>query len=201
MCVCWNRDGREKICNYPFSVASVPIIWLGLEDFMLMFSHPVMSNSLQLQITALQNSLSLTISWSLPKFMFIVLVMWSSHIILWFPLCLPSIFTSICVFQRVGSSHQVAKVLELVLASVLPVNVQGWFPLGLTALISLQFKGLSRVFSSTTIQRHSFFSIQLSLWSNSYICPWPLEKPQLWLYRPLWAKCCLCFLICCLGLS
>ena len=66
------------------------------------------------------------------------------------------------LFQRVGSSLQVAKVLELVLASVLPVNVQGWFPLGLTALISLQFKGLSRVFSSTTIQRHSFFSIQPS---------------------------------------
>ena len=54
-------------------------------------------------------------------------------------------------------------------ASVLPVNVQGWFPLGMTGLISLLSKGLSRVFSSTTIQKHQFFSAQPSLWSNSHI--------------------------------
>ena len=53
-------------------------------------------------------------------------------------------------------------------ASVLPMNIQGWFPLGLTALISLQSKGLSRVFSSTTVQKHQFFSPQPSLWSNSH---------------------------------
>ena len=52
------------------------------------------------------------------------------------------------------------------LASVLPTNSQGWFPLGLTGLISLQSKGLSRVFFSTTVQKHQFFSAQLSLWSN-----------------------------------
>ena len=52
-------------------------------------------------------------------------------------------------------------------ASVLPMNIQEWFPLGLTGLIS-QFKGLSRVFSSTTVEKHQFFSAQLSLWSNSY---------------------------------
>ena len=51
--------------------------------------------------------------------------------------------------------------------SVLPMNIQGWFPLGLTSLISLQCKGLSRVFSSTTVQKHQFFSTRLSLWSNS----------------------------------
>ena len=55
------------------------------------------------------------------------------------------------------------------LASVLPVNIQDWFPLGLTGLISLQSKGLSRVFFNTTIQKHQFFSTQLSLWSNSHI--------------------------------
>ena len=55
-----------------------------------------------------------------------------------------------------------------VTASVLPMNIQGWFPLGLTALISLQSKGLSRVFSSTTVQKHQFFSPQPSLWSNSH---------------------------------
>ena len=54
-------------------------------------------------------------------------------------------------------------------ASVLPVNIQGWFPLGLTGLISLLYKGLSRVFSRTTIQRHQFFGTQPSLWSNSHV--------------------------------
>ena len=55
------------------------------------------------------------------------------------------------------------------LASVLPMNIQDWFPLGLTGWISLQSKGLSRVFSNTTVQNHQFFSPQLSLWSNSHI--------------------------------
>ena len=53
-------------------------------------------------------------------------------------------------------------------ASVFPVNIQGWFPLGLTGLISLQSKRLSRVFSSTTIRKHQFFGAQPSLWSNSH---------------------------------
>ena len=87
-------------------------------------------------------------------------------------------------------------------ATVLPVNIKGWFPLGVTGLISLRVsKGLSRVFSSTTIQKHQFLGAQTSLWSNSHICTWLLEKLYLWLYRLLFAKWCLCFLICCLGLS
>ena len=53
-------------------------------------------------------------------------------------------------------------------ASVLPMNIQNWFPLGLTSLISLQSKGLSRIFSNTTVQKHQFFGAQLSLWSNSH---------------------------------
>ena len=61
--------------------------------------------------------------------------------------------------------------------SILPINIQGWSPLGLTGLISLLSKGLSRVFSSTTIQKHQFSSSQPSLWSNSHICIWLLEKP------------------------
>ena len=69
--------------------------------------------------------------------------------------------------QRIGASAS---------TSVLPMNIQGWFPLGWTGLISLQSKGLSRVFSSTTIQKHQFFSIQ-PLWSNSHIHTWLLEKP------------------------
>ena len=54
-------------------------------------------------------------------------------------------------------------------ASILPMNIQGWFPLGLTGLISLQSKGLSRVFSNITVQKHQFFGAQPSLWSNSYV--------------------------------
>ena len=73
-------------------------------------------------------------------------------------------------------------------ASVLPMNIQDWFSLGLTGLISLQSKGLSRVFSNTTVQKHQFFDAQLSLWSSSHIHTWLLEKPQLWLDRPLLAK-------------
>ena len=62
-------------------------------------------------------------------------------------------------------------------ASVLPMNIQGWFPLGQTGLISLLSKGLSRVFSSTTIWKHQFFGTHPSLWSNSHIHTWLLEKP------------------------
>ena len=76
------------------------------------------------------------------------------------------------LFQWVGSSHQVARVLEL----HPPMNTQDWFPLGLTGLISLQSKGLSRVFSTTTFQKHPFFGTQLSLWSNYHIHTWLLEK-------------------------
>ena len=54
-------------------------------------------------------------------------------------------------------------------ASVLPMNIQDWFPLGLTGLIAMQSKGLSRIFSNTTVQKHQFFSSQFSLWSNSHI--------------------------------
>ena len=63
-------------------------------------------------------------------------------------------------------------------ASVLPMNIQDWFPLGLTGLISLQSKGLSGVFSNTAVQKHQFFSTQPSMWSNSHIHSWLLEKSK-----------------------
>jgi len=63
------------------------------------------------------------------------------------------------------------------LASDLPMNSQDWSPLGWTSWISLQSKGLSRVFSNTTVQKHQFFSRKLSLWSKSHIHTWLLEKP------------------------
>ena len=62
-------------------------------------------------------------------------------------------------------------------ASVLPMNTQDWSPLGWTGWISLHSKGLSRVFSNTTVQKHQFFSAQPSSQSNSHIHTWPLEKP------------------------
>ena len=61
-------------------------------------------------------------------------------------------------------------------ALVLPVSIQGWFPLGWTGLISLLSKGLSRIFSNTTVWKHQFFGAQPSLWSNSHICTWLLKK-------------------------
>ena len=72
--------------------------------------------------------------------------------------------------------------------SVLPTNTQHWSPLGWTGWISLQSKGLSKIFSNTTVQKHHYFGTQLSLQSNSHIHTWPLEKPQIWLDRPLLAK-------------
>ena len=82
------------------------------------------------------------------------------------------------LFKWVSSSHQVAKFIGVSAStSVLPMNTQDWSPLGWTGWISLQSKGLSRVFCNTTVQKHHFFSAQLSLQSNSHIHIWPLEKP------------------------
>ena len=80
------------------------------------------------------------------------------------------------LFQWDSSSHQGAKLLDLQHQSF-PRIVQGWFPLGFTSLISLQFKGLSRVFSNTTVQKHQFFGAQPSLRFNSHTHTWLLEKP------------------------
>ena len=90
------------------------------------------------------------------------------------------------LFQWVNSSHEVAKVLEF--QPQHPVSTQDWSPLGWTGWISSQSKGLARVFSNTTVQKHQFFSTQLSSESNSHIHTWPQEKPWPWLDRPLLAK-------------
>ena len=109
---------------------------------------------------ASQASLSITNSWSLFKLMSIKSVMPSNHLILCHPLLLPSIFPSIIepfpVSQFFTSSGQSIAISAS--APVLPTNIQDWFPLGWTGWISLQSKGLSRVFSSTTIWNHQFFS-------------------------------------------
>ena len=106
-----------------------------------------------------QAPLSFTISQPLFKLMFTELVMLSNHLILChtFPL-LPSIFSSIRAFSNESATESGASVS----ASVLPMNTQGWFPLGLTGLISLQSKGLSRVFPRISIWRHQFFAAHSS---------------------------------------
>ena len=86
------------------------------------------------------------------------------------------------LFQGVSSSHSDGQSIGVsASASVLPINIQGWFPLGWTGWISLQSMRLSIVFSNTTVQKHQFFSTQLSLWSNPHIHTWLLGKPYLWL--------------------
>ena len=125
-----------------------------------------------------QGSLPFRTSWSFLRLMSIESMMPSNHLILCHPfLLLPSIFSSIRVFtmswlftsggQSIGASAS---------ASVLPMSIQGWFPLGLTGLISLLSKELSRVFSNTTVQKHQFFGAQPSLWSNSHIHTWLLDN-------------------------
>ena len=98
-----------------------------------------------------------------------------SHPVL--PLLLPPFPASgsIPMSQFLASSGQ--SIGALASASVLPMNIQSWFPLGQTGLISLQFKGPSRVFSNTTVRKHQFFSSQPFLWFNSHIHTWLLEKP------------------------
>ena len=88
-----------------------------------------------------------------------------------------------CLFTSGGQSIEVS-------ITVLPMKMQGSFPLGLNGLISFLSKGVSRVFS-TTVQKHEFFGTQLSTWPNFHIQTWLLEKPQLWLYVPLSTKWCL----------
>ena len=162
---------------------------------LLLFSHSVVSDSLWSPWTAAhQVSLSFTLSWSLIKLMSIESVMPSNHLILCRPiLLLPSIFSSIRVFSNdlAFCTRRPKSIGASASASVLPVNIQDWFHLGWTGWISLMPKGFSRVFSSTTVQKHQFFSTQPSLWSNSHILTWLLEKPYLWLYGPLSAKWCL----------
>ena len=128
-----------------------------------------MSNSLQPWTSAHQASMSITNSWSLPKFISIESVMPSNHLILCRPLLLlPSIFPNIRVFSnestlfvsQLFTSGQNTGVSAS--TSVLPMNIQDWSPLGRTGWISLQSKGLSRVFSNTTGQKHQFFCAQLS---------------------------------------
>ena len=132
-----------------------------------------MSDSVTPWTAAHQASLSLSNSWSFLKCMSIESVMTSSHLILCAPFfsCLQSFpasrsFPTSQFFASGGQSIGVSPS-----GSVPPMNIQDSFPLGLTGLISLQAKGLSRVFSNTTGQKNQFFNAQLSLLSNFHIHP------------------------------
>ena len=161
------------------------------------FSRSVVSSSATPWITACQASLSITNSWSLPKIMSIELVMPSNHLTLCHPLFLqPSIFPSgsfqmIQLFTSGGQNIGVSASTP-----VLPMNTQDWFPLGWTGWISLQSKGLSRVFSNTTVQKHQFFCAQHETQdtasSNTFSHRFPVRTCQLstplvsflWVWEP-----------------
>ena len=105
--------------------------------------------------------------------------------------CHPTISSSVILFSSCLQSTPASRSLQMsqffasggqsigvsASVSILSMNIPDWFPLGGTGLISLQPKGLSRVFSNATVQKHQFFGTQLSLWSNSHIHTWLLEKP------------------------
>ena len=154
---------------------------------LLLFSCPVMSDSETPWTTAYQASLSLTIP-----------LTQSSCPLSWW--CHPATSSSsdaLCSFcpqsfpasgtfpvsQLFTPSDQNTGISAS--ASVLSMSTQGWFPLGLTGLISLLSKGLSGVFSSITVWRHQFFSALPSSWSSSHNCTRQLGRPQPWLYGPL----------------
>ena len=126
------------------------------------------------QTTARLASLSLTISWSLPKFMCIALVMPSNHLILWCPLLLlPSIFPSIRDFSNESAVHiRWPKYWSFSISPSIEY-------LRLTGLISLPSEELSEVFSSTTVQRHQFFGTLPSLQLSSHRHMWPQEDHSL----------------------
>ena len=120
-------------------------------------------------------------------------------------LYLSSIFPSIKVFSSKPALHIKSPKYWSFSFSISPsdaeysgwMSIQGWCSVDLTGSISLQSKGVSRVFSGTTVWKHHLFGSQPYLWSNSHICILLLEKPQIWLSWSLAAKWCLCFLVWC----
>ena len=141
-------------------------------EWLMIFSLVYLLSHVRLFATpwtaACQASLSITNSWSLLKFMSIESVMLSN----WF-----SVVPFSSHFQTFPASGSFpmgqffasgGQRIGTASASVLPMNIQGWFPLGWTGWIFLQSKGLSRVFSNSTVQKHQFLGAQLSLWSNSH---------------------------------
>ena len=151
--------------------------------------------------SACQASLSFNVSWSLFKLMSIEVVMPSNDLIFCRPFLLPSIFPGIRVLFNESALHIRWPNYWSFSFNISPSNEYSGLISFWIDWISLESKGLSRVFSNTTVQKLHFFGTLLSLWYNSHIHAWLSGKPQLWLYGCLLAKQCLCFLICCISLS
>jgi len=164
-----------KVCNLSWKELCI-LIWISS----VQFTHSVVSDSLRphgLQHTS--SPCPSTTPGAHPN---------SCPLIRW---CHPTIsssvvpFSSCPQFSPASGSFQMSQLFTSggqnigvsASTSVLPINTQDWSPLGWTGWISLQSKGLSRVFSNTTVQKHQFFCTQLSLLSNSHIHTWLLEKP------------------------
>ena len=176
----WSRY-RQRSIQLSFSPPSLPFLLPSFLQFgSIQFSLSVMSDSLWPH--GLQHTRLLCPSPSLRA---------CSHSCSSSRWCHPTISSSVvpfsCCFQSfpASGSFQMSQFFASggqsigvsASASILPMNIRDWFPLGWTGLISLQSKGLSRVFSNTTVQKHQFFGAQPSLWSNSHIHTWLLEKP------------------------
>ena len=169
-----DRTGPQPhIYMYPFSpiLLSSPFSSVHSLSRVQLFATP--------WTVACRASLSNTNSWNLLKIMSIESVMPFNHLILCRSLLLlPSVspasgsFSMSQLFESCGQSTGASAA-----PSVLPTIIQNWFHLGLIGLIFLQSKGISRVFSNTTVHKHQFFSAQPSLWSKFHIHMWLLEKP------------------------
>ena len=154
-----DQDFLASGCSWLWTIRSSSCLHSSqssMEYMLLLFSHSVVSDSLQ--PLGRQASLSITNSQSLPKLMSIESVMPSNHLILCHPLLLlPSIFPSIRVFSNESAlPTKWPKFGGSASASTLQMNIQDWFPLGLTGLIPLWSKGPSGVFSSTADWKHQF---------------------------------------------
>ena len=170
--ICWHKN--------PVRQANMTFFCCLHSSYPVQFSHSVMSDSLQLH--GLQHAKPPCPS-STPR-----VYSNSCSLSQW---CHPPISTSVLPSSFCPQSFPTSRFLPVswlftsggwsvqasASASVLPMNLQGWFPLGLTGLISLLFKGLSRVFSSTTVWNHQFFGAQSSLQSKSHTHTLLLEKP------------------------
>ena len=162
------KKQRNYFANKDLSSQSNSVQFISVAQSCLTLCNPcIAAHQASLSITNYQNLLKLmSIEEMMPSTI-------SSSVIL-FSSCLQSFppSGSFLMSQFFASSDQ----MHSASASILPMNIQDWFPLWLTGLISLLSKRLSKVFSSTTVQKHQFFGTQPSLWSNSHIHTWLLEK-------------------------
>ena len=195
---CPSTDEWIKTCCVYVCVCVCVCVWNGIDMYGILLSLKknkniaICSNMMDLEIFVVQllsciwlcNSMDCSMPGcpSLSPGIFL-----DTHVHWW---CHPTISSSIAPFSSYPQSFPASESFPISVlftsggqsigasasASVLPMNIQGWFLLGLTGLISLLSKRLPRVFSSTTVWKHQFFGVQPSFWSNYHICTWLLEK-------------------------